>query len=126
MPSLQRLLTQRCCNRRPFLIENAPVVSNPGTRYPVSLRSGEAARRTRTVFEAVVALVGEGATHFRPGDVATHLRDAEHPIGAWEIRGEFSKLEQMELIEVDPELAIWRLVDGGEFSIEEARRLAMS
>ncbi|MXY51621.1 MAG: hypothetical protein F4Y86_03695 [Gammaproteobacteria bacterium] len=90
----------------------------------MSLRSGEAARRTRTVFEAVVALVGEGATQFRPGDIATHLRDAEHPIGAWEIRGEFTKLERMELIEVDPELAVWHLVDGASFSIEEARKLA--
>lgn len=90
----------------------------------MSLRSREAARRTRTVFEAVVALVGEGATHFRPGDIASHLRDAEHPIGAWEIRGEFTKLERMELIEVDPELAVWHLVDGESFSIEEARKLA--
>lgn len=90
----------------------------------MSLRSGEAARRTRTVFEAVVALVGEGATHFRPGDVASHLRDAESPIGAWEIRGEFTNLERMALIELDPELAVWHLVDGASFSIEEARKLA--
>ncbi len=68
--------------------------------------------------------MGEGATHFRPGDIASHLRDEEHPIGAWEIRGEFTKLERMELIEVDREFAIWRLVDGAEFSIEEARKLA--
>lgn len=118
------VFARRCCNRGRFLIENAPVVATPALRYPVSLRSGEAARRTRTVFEAVVALVGEGATHFRPGDIASHLRDAEHPIGAWEIRGEFTKLERMELIEVDPELAVWHLVDGASFSIEEARKLA--
>ena len=90
----------------------------------MSLRSGEAARRTRTVFEAVVAIAGEGASPFRPGDVASHLRDAESPIGAWEIRGEFTNLERMALIKLDPEHAVWHLVDGASFSIDEARKLA--
>ena len=115
---------RQCCNRGRFLIENAPVSCNPGARHLVSLRSGEAARRTRTVFEAVVALVGEGASHFRPGDVASHLREAGSPIGVWEIRGEFTNLERMALIELDPEHAVWHLVDGASFSIEEARKLA--
>lgn len=87
----------------------------------MSFRTSEAARRTRIVFEAVTALVQQGRTSFRPGDVASHLRASDSPVGAWEIRGEFTVLERMSLIRLDPELAVWHLVDGATFSIEAAK-----
>lgn len=80
----------------------------------------ERARRTKTVFDAVVALREGGVASFRPGDVAGHLRDKGTPIGAWEIRGELTNLERLGLIVLDEDVAVWRLVSGASFSIAAA------
>ena len=75
------------------------------------------------VFDAAVALREEGATTFRPGDVTAYLRRGKAPFGAWEVRGELSNLERLGLIALEEDEAVWRLVDGGSFSIDAANRL---
>ena len=80
----------------------------------------ERARRTKIVFDAVVALCEGGAERFRPGDVTACLRGGSTPFGAWEVRGELTNLERLGLIVLDEELAVWRLVPGASFSIAAA------
>ncbi len=75
------------------------------------------------VFDAAVALREEGASTFRPGDVAAHLRGGKSPFGAWEVRGELSNLEQLGLVALEEDEAVWRLVDGASFSIDAANSL---
>ena len=86
----------------------------------------EQARRTKTVFDAALALHNAGAARFRPGDVTEHLRASGMPIGAWEVRGELSNLERLGLIVLDEDAAQWRFVDGASFSIEAATAVARS
>lgn len=81
----------------------------------------ESARRTKIVFDAVMALHDCGANPFRPGDVVARLRRDGRPYGAWEVRGELSNLERLGLIELNEDDAVWRLVDGATFSIEAAK-----
>ena len=66
----------------------------------------EQARRTKTVFDAVTALRDGGSEVFRPGDVTAHLRAGGAPIGAWEIRGELTKLERLGLIVLDVDVTL--------------------
>lgn len=80
----------------------------------------ERARRTKTVFDAVVALCDGGAECFRPGDVTGYLRGEDTPFGAWEVRGELANLERLGLVVLDEEFAVWRLVPGASFSIAAA------
>lgn len=80
----------------------------------------ERARRTKTVFDAVVALRDGGAECFRPGDVAGYLRGEDTPFGAWEVRGELANLERLGLVVLDEEFAVWRVVPGASFSIAAA------
>ena len=72
------------------------------------------------MFDAVTALQEAGSTAFRPGDVTAHLRSADTPFGAWEVRGELTNLERLGLIVHDEETATWRLVNGASFSVDEA------
>ena len=81
----------------------------------------EQARRTKTVFDAVLALEGAGQSSFRPGDVTAHLRATDSPVGAWQVRGELTNLERLGLIVLDEESATWRRVNGASFSVESAK-----
>ena len=83
----------------------------------------EKARRTKTVFDAALALREDGTTTFRPGDITARLRADGAPFGAWEVRGELGNLERLGLVVLDEEAATWELVDGASFSIEEASTL---
>ena len=66
-------------------------------------------RRTETVYAVIQELVDQGRTSFRPADVTSILRDQGQPLGAWEVRGEFSILEARGLIELNAESADWSL-----------------
>ena len=81
---------------------------------PVSNYKGNALsiahRRTKLVFSAFEALVGEGHTGIRPGDITTRLRALNQPLSAWEVRGELSNLAAEGLIAVDPATGAWRPV----------------
>ena len=89
----------------------------------MGLGVSEKARRTKTVFDAALALRQDGVTTFRPGDVTARLRADGSPFGAWEVRGELSNLERLGLIVLDEDAATWKLVDGASFSIDEASSL---
>ena len=80
----------------------------------------EKARRTKIVFDTALKLRDEGAERFRVGDVTGRLRADGNPFGAWEVRGELSNLERLGLIVLDDEAAVWQIVDGASFSIEDA------
>ena len=81
------------------------------------------ARRTKMVFDAATALGDGGAATFRPGDVATALRNQGTPFDAWEVRGELSNLERLGLVVADEACAVWRLVAGAAFSIAAANAM---
>ncbi len=80
----------------------------------------EAARQTKNVYEAALAVHESGQTRIRPGDIAGHLRDSGFPVGAWLIRGELTNLEAMGLVTHDVESGTFSIVEGRTFSIEEA------
>ncbi|MCZ6459420.1 MAG: hypothetical protein O6766_08670 [Gammaproteobacteria bacterium] len=66
-------------------------------------------RRTKIVFAVIEEIVSQGRTQFRPGDVASVLRESDRPLGVWEIQGEFSILEAEGLIKLDPVTAQYLL-----------------
>ena len=67
-------------------------------------------RVTDNVFAAVREVAASTPT-FRPGDVAGFLRDKGEPMGAWEIRGELSRLEAAGLLSNDPVTGTWSLIE---------------
>lgn len=67
------------------------------------------ARKTRLIFETIQQIVAEGHSNFRPGHVADALRNSTSPMLTYEIRGEFSKLENDGLISVDAATGAYRL-----------------
>ncbi len=81
----------------------------------------ERARRTKMVFDAVVGLRDASVTECLPGDVVEYLRAAGTPYDAWEVRGELTNLERLELIVLDANTATWRLVEDATFSIPAAK-----
>ena len=68
------------------------------------------ARKTRLIFETIQKLVADGRATFRPGHVADALRETTSPMLTYEIRGEFSKLEEDGLISADPATGTYQLV----------------
>jgi len=68
-------------------------------------------RRTQTVYAVVQELFSNGKTSIRPGDVNQVLRDRGAPLGAWEVRNEFSLLEADGRIECNPETGDWHLTE---------------
>lgn len=68
-----------------------------------------AQRRTKLVLSVIESLVAEGRSEFRPGDIATRLREQNQPLGIWEVRGELSNLEAAGVIELDDDTAAWRM-----------------
>lgn len=69
-----------------------------------------AQRRTKLVLAAIEKITADGASEFRPGDITSHLRARNQPLGAWEVRGELSNLEAAGVIQVDAASGRWRLV----------------
>ena len=57
-------------------------------------------------------LADEGKASLRPGDVLTRLRELGSPIGAWNIRAEFTRLTREGFLEFDAERALWRVKQG--------------
>ena len=65
-------------------------------------------------------LVGAGKSRVDTGDVAAYMRERDHPMDAWEIRGEFFQLQQMGLIGLDADTAQWFSVSGRDFESAQA------
>ncbi|MEQ9450539.1 MAG: hypothetical protein RJQ07_03050 [Pseudomonadales bacterium] len=69
-------------------------------------------RRTATVTDVILELVREhGKTALRPGDVNTVLRERGMPMGSWEVRAEFSRLERMGKLQLDEASGDWFLTE---------------
>lgn len=68
-----------------------------------------AQRRTNLVLSAIEKLVAGGRRQFRPGDIVSHLRAQNQPLGTWEVRAELSNLEAAGLIELNADSACWRM-----------------
>lgn len=66
-------------------------------------------RRTAVVREVIEELVAAGKGTVRPGDVCSALREKGLPMGAWEVRAEFTRLEEAGVIVIDPATAAWAL-----------------
>ncbi len=76
-------------------------------------------RRTKTVFEVFQILTEDGAS-IRPGAVNTYLREQGAPMGAWEVRGEFSNLLEMGLIALNEAEGVYLRVEGAVWPATEA------
>ena len=63
-------------------------------------------RRTEIVEAVIDEIVENGKATFKPGDVADLLRDKNDPISVWQLRAEFSSLEDAGLILFDSETAL--------------------
>jgi hypothetical protein len=61
------------------------------------------------VREVIEELVAAGKAAVRPGDVCSALRDMGLPMGTWEVRAEFTRLEEAGVIVIDPATATWSL-----------------
>ena len=77
-------------------------------------------RRTNIVREIVVELFGSGRKTIRPGDVNSVLRERNAPMGTWEVRAEFSRLEAAGVIVLDAESADWLPGDLSDAAVESA------
>lgn len=66
-------------------------------------------RRTDRVRQAIATLLEREAAPdgFRPGDINRILREENEPMGAWEVRGELTRLEQLGELELNPETGCW-------------------
>ena len=64
-------------------------------------------RRTATVAAVIAELVAGGKESLRPGDVNSVLRERGQPMGTWEVRAEFAKLEKMGELQCDAASGDW-------------------
>ncbi len=64
-------------------------------------------RRTRVVRDIVVELFESGKERLRPGDVNAMLRERNAPMGTWEVRAEFNRLEELGVLVLDAASADW-------------------
>ena len=69
------------------------------------------ARRTETVYAVIQSLFEQGRTSIRPGDVNSALRERGMPMGAWEVRAEFTRLEAADRITCDADSGNWHLTE---------------
>ena len=100
------------------MADAADICKNRG--FSGALRVSVARRQTRIVYDAFMDLVVEGKSLVGTGDVAAYMRDRDHPMDAWEIRGEFFQLQQMGLIDLDADTAQWFSVSGRDFDSARA------
>lgn len=56
-------------------------------------------------------LFAGGKASIRPGDVNSVLREQGMPMGTWEVRAEFARLEREAAIECNPETGDWHLTE---------------
>jgi hypothetical protein len=71
----------------------------------------EQRRRTEAVYAVIQELFTSGKQAVRPGDVNTVLRERSSPMGTWEVRAEFSRLEHLNCIECNADTGLWHLTE---------------
>lgn len=64
-------------------------------------------RRTELVRAVLVELFANGLQRVRPGNVNAVLRERNMPMGAWEVRAEFSHLESEGALVLDEPTGDW-------------------
>ena len=75
--------------------------------------------RTQKVFNAIKSTVDNSTSKsFRAGDISQTLRNGGFPLGSWEVRGEFSALQNANMIELDAAAADWRLTKAGAGTVK--------
>lgn len=80
-------------------------------------------RRTRRVLQVARALLEQQPDGIRPGEINARLRAENEPMGAWEVRGELSRLERSGELALDPATALWQEAEQGQ-DAARARRSA--
>lgn len=68
-------------------------------------------RRTEMVYSVIQELAANGKSTVRPGDVNALLRERDTPLGTWEVRAEFSRLERDGRIACNEESGDWFLAE---------------
>lgn len=68
-------------------------------------------RRTETVYAVIQELFAGGKSSIRPGDVNGMLRERGTPMGTWEVRAEFTRLEQLNQLSCDAASGDWHLTE---------------
>lgn len=64
-------------------------------------------RRTATVQGIIKELFAAGQASLRPGDVNAVLRERGMPMGGWEVRAEFTRLERAGVLTLDAPTGNW-------------------
>ena len=75
-------------------------------------------RSTEMVYSLIQELFADGKTAVRPGDVNSLLRERNTPMGTWEVRAEFSKLEADGRLACNEETGDWHLTENA--SLQDA------
>lgn len=75
-------------------------------------------RSTEMVYSLIQELFADGKTAVRPGDVNSLLRERNTPMGTWEVRAEFSKLEADGRLACNAETGDWHLTENA--SLQDA------
>ena len=75
-------------------------------------------RLTEEVFGIIEELISNGTPGVRPGDVSSKLRERGAPLGTWQIRAEFTQLEEQGRIACNAETGAWHLVESA--SLQDA------
>ena len=77
----------------------------------------EARRQTRIVYEVFMEIVSEGNPGVRQGDIIERLRSRNHALGIWKVTGEFSTLEELNLIQLNIHTGLWSPVPDRNFEL---------
>jgi hypothetical protein len=72
------------------------------------------------VYAVIMELFEQGKRCVRPGDVNSVLRAKGSPLGTWEVRAEFSRLEADNLLQWQASNNVWVLPDQATLSGEAA------
>lgn len=75
-------------------------------------------RRTEMVYSVIRELAAAGKGSVRPGDVNALLRERDAPLGTWEVRAEFSRLERDGRLACNEETGDWYLTESA--SLQDA------
>ena len=70
------------------------------------------------VYSVIRELFSDGKTAVRPGDVNALLREREAPMGTWDVRAEFSRLESDGRLACDEDTGDWDLTESS--SLQDA------
>jgi hypothetical protein len=74
--------------------------------------------RTEMIYQIIRELFENGKSSVRPGDVNTVLRERNSPLGTWDVRAEFTRLEKIGRISCNQDTGDWHLTESA--SLQDA------